>query len=204
MKMAYKTRQPPKDKKHVSLTLYLAMAALTVLLALAAQLLLTAATALNINITALATDIESDWTTVYYPRTKSSPLLIGNDGAPDTGGFHVFALDSSLSETASRRTGRTKLVTVVHGAERDLLVTIAQPDSVVRVFELPGLKRVKDADRKVLGDWSALCTWKSGAGNDYVYLFGKREGMQLLVKKSKKSVEIVEVSGQSRRLWRTY
>lgn len=148
---------------------------------------------LDVNVTAITSEVESDFTAVYYSNKK--PLLIGNDGDPDTGGFHVFDLNSkSLSQVSSEVTGRTKLVTTVHGVgEKDLVATIAQPDSVIRLFEAPKLKHIKDADFKALGDWSALCSWKSQAGNDYLYLFGKKQAVQMLVRETKKSVEIVEV-----------
>lgn len=153
-----------------------------------------AAVELDVNVTAITSEVESDFTAVYYSSKK--PLLIGNDGDPDTGGFHVFGLDSaSLSEVAARATGRTKLVTTLHGVgDRDLIATIAQPDSVIRLFEAPKITHVKAADFKALGDWSALCSWKSQAGNDYLYLFGKNQAVQLLVRETRKSVEIVEVS----------
>ncbi|KAH7150257.1 hypothetical protein B0J13DRAFT_439179 [Dactylonectria estremocensis] len=152
-----------------------------------------AAVELDVNVTAITSEVESDFTAVYYSSKK--PLLIGNDGDPDTGGFHVFGLDSaSLSEVAARATGRTKLVTTLHGVgDRDLIATIAQPDSVIRLFEAPKITHVKAADFKALGDWSALCSWKSQAGNDYLYLFGKNQAVQLLVRETRKSVEIVEV-----------
>lgn len=148
---------------------------------------------LDVNVTAITSEVESDFTAVYYSSKK--PLLIGNDGDPDTGGFHVFDLNSkSLAQVSSEVTGRTKLVTTVHGVgEKDLVATIAQPDSVIRLFEAPKLKHIKDADFKALGDWSALCSWKSQAGNDYLYLFGKKQAVQLLVRETKKSVEIVEI-----------
>ncbi|KAF7542263.1 hypothetical protein G7Z17_g11729 [Cylindrodendrum hubeiense] len=150
---------------------------------------------LDVNVTAVTSEVESDYTAVYYSNKK--PLLIGNDGNPDTGGFHVFDLNSkSLSEVSSQVTGRTKLVTTLHDVgDTDLIATIAQPDSVIRLFDAPKLKHIKDADFKALGDWSALCSWKSQTGNDYLYLFGKKQAVQLLVRENDESVEIVEASG---------
>ncbi|UZP40806.1 hypothetical protein NXS19_008622 [Fusarium pseudograminearum] len=58
---------------------------------------------------------------------------------------------------------------------------------------MPEFKQIKDADFKVLGDWSALCSWKSPTGNDYVYLFGKGQAVQLLLRATKKSLEFVEI-----------
>ncbi|KAM5368525.1 hypothetical protein ACJZ2D_009502 [Fusarium nematophilum] len=153
-----------------------------------------AAVNLDVGVAAYTADVESDWTAVYYSR--SNPLLIGNDGGPDKGGFHVYDLASSspLKEVAARTPGRSKLVTTVYDVDdKDLLVTIAQPDSVLRAYEMPKFKQIKDADFKVLGDWSALCSWKSDAGNDYVYLFGKGQAVQILLRETKKSVEFAEV-----------
>lgn len=154
-----------------------------------------AAVEIDVPVTAYTSEVESDWTAVYY--SKKEPLLIGNDGGPDKGGFHVYSLDtkSPLTEVTARRSGRSKLVTTAYDVGgRDLLVTIAQPDSVVRAFEMPSFKQIKSADLTVLGDWSALCSWKSDAGNDYIYLFGKNQAVQLLVRETKKkSVEFVEV-----------
>ncbi|KAI8685388.1 hypothetical protein NCS55_00210300 [Fusarium keratoplasticum] len=165
------------------------------LLAVVAQMcVVNAAVEVNVDVSAYTSEVESDWTAVYYSSRK--PLLVGNDGGPDKGGFHVYDLESKspLKEVTARTPGRSKLVTTVYDVDdKDLLVTIAQPDSVVRVFEMPEFKQIKDADFKVLGDWSALCSWKSDAGNDYVYLFGKGQAVQLLLRKTKKSVELVEV-----------
>ncbi|RSL96216.1 hypothetical protein CDV31_013555 [Fusarium ambrosium] len=165
------------------------------LLAVLAQMyVVNAAVDVNVNVSAYTSEVESDWTAVYYSSDK--PLLIGNDGGPDKGGFHVYDLESTspLKEVTARTPGRSKLVTTVYDVDdKDLLVTIAQPDSVVRVFEMPEFKQIEDADFKVLGDWSALCSWKSDAGNDYVYLFGKGQAVQILLRKTKKSVELLEV-----------
>ncbi|KAJ3506793.1 hypothetical protein NM208_g16034 [Fusarium decemcellulare] len=153
-----------------------------------------AAVEVDVGVTAYTGEVESDWTAVYY--SDSEPLLIGNDGGPDKGGFHVYDLrsESPLKEVAARTPGRSKLVTTVYDIdEKDLLVTIAQPDSVIRVYDMPEFEQIKDADFKVLGDWSALCSWKSEASNDYIYLFGKGQAVQLLLRETKKSVEIVEV-----------
>ncbi|EEU40051.1 uncharacterized protein NECHADRAFT_103311 [Fusarium vanettenii 77-13-4] len=161
---------------------------------LAQMCVVNAAVEVNVDVSAYTSEAESDWTAVYYSSRK--PLLIGNDGGPDKGGFHVYDLESKspLKEVTARTPGRSKLVTTVYDVDdKDLLVTIAQPDSVVRVFEMPDFKQIKDADFKVLGDWSALCSWKSDAGNDYVYLFGKGQAVQLLLRKTKKSVELLEV-----------
>ncbi|KAF9873802.1 3-phytase [Colletotrichum karsti] len=165
------------------------------LVAFVAQPWLAAAVDLELNVTALTGgELESDWTNVYY--SKSNPLLLGNDGGAATGGFHVFDLnsDSPLSEVKSLTTGRTKLVTTVYNVtEKDLAITIAMPDSVIRVFEVPSFTEIESAQATALGDWSALCSWRSKSLNDYVFLFGKGQAIEYLVRKGKTDVELVEV-----------
>ncbi|KAJ0158858.1 3-phytase [Colletotrichum tanaceti] len=156
---------------------------------------------LELNITALTGggEIESDWTNVFYPKDKNSPpLLLGNDGGAATGGFRAWDLnsDSPLSEVKAVTTGRTKLVATVYNATaagKDLAVTIAMPDSVIRVYELPAFAEIEAARTTRLGDWSAMCSWRSKSLNDYVYLFGKTLVVQYLVRQGKSPVELVEV-----------
>lgn len=142
----------------------------------------------DIPVSAVTSDIESDWASIYYGKT---PLLLGNDGTAATGGWLAWDLNSAAplkqvhAETPGRR---TKLVTTIHSRDNDkkptgLAVSIGQPDSVLRAWELPDFDEVKSARSTVLGDWSALCSWKSPSGNDYVYLFGKKEAKVFLVRK---------------------
>jgi 3-phytase len=169
------------------------------LLAVVFQICFVEAVEVDVDVSAYTSEVESDWTAVYY--SDRNPLLIGNDGGPDEGGFHVYDLNSKspLQEVTAQTPGRSKLVTTVYDVDKkDILVTIAQPDSVLRAYEMPKFKQIKEADFKVLGDWSALCSWKSEAGNDYVYLFGKGQAVQLLLRETKKSVEFVEVSDRQR------
>ncbi|KAF5677639.1 3-phytase [Fusarium heterosporum] len=164
------------------------------LLAVVFQICFAEAVDVDVSVSAYTSEVESDGTAVYY--SDQNPLLIGNDGGPDKGGFHVYDLisKSPLQEVTARTPGRSKLVTTVYDVdEKDVLVTIAQPDSVLRAYEMPEFKQIKDADLKVLGDWSALCSWKSATGNDYLYLFGKNQAVQLLLRETKKSVEFVEI-----------
>ncbi|KAI9158077.1 3-phytase [Paramyrothecium foliicola] len=149
---------------------------------------------LQLNVTAVTGDVESDWTSVYY--STAEPLLLGNDGTPDRGGFHAFSLDagSPLPEASAVAVGRTKLATAVHGVGgKDYALTIAQPDSIIRAYELPGLQQVGGVEFKALGDWSALCSWKSRTGNQYLYLFGKKQGVQYLVQSGEEHLEVVEI-----------
>ncbi|KAK1963102.1 phytase [Colletotrichum sublineola] len=156
---------------------------------------LSAAVDLELNITSLTgCDVDSDWTAIYYSKDK--PLLLGNDEGADTGGFHAWDLnsDSPLSEVKSVTTGRTKLITTVHNVTgKDLAVTIAMPDSIIRVYELPAFTEIESAQTTMLGDWSALCSWRSKNLNDYVYFFGKNRAVQYLIRQGKDSIELVEV-----------
>lgn len=87
-----------------------------------------------------------------------------------------------------------------------MLVSIAQPDSIMRVYEAlesGQFREIKSAQRKFLGDWNSLCTWKSAAsGEQYLYLFGKKQAVMILVK-DQKNVELVEVSDGSNVLLRS-
>lgn len=173
------------------------------LLAASASLYPAAAEAVDVElpVSALTYAVESDWTSVYYSKTQ--PLVLGNDGSA-TGGWLAWQLDSATpiiqvhAETPGRR---TKVVTSIYGnkrGENDLVVSIGQPDSVIRAWEVPGFKEVKSARLVALGDWSALCSWKSTTGADYLYLFGKKQAKVFLVRrKERDDVEIVEVCCRS-------
>jgi 3-phytase len=142
----------------------------------------------EIPVSAVTSEVESDWTSVYYGKT---PLLFGNDGSAGTGGWLAWNLDSAspLTQAHVETPGRrTKLVTTIHGRDDDkkptgLAVSIGQPDSILRAWEVPDFDEVKSARTTVLGDWSSLCSWKSPSGGDYVYLFGKKEAKVFFVRK---------------------
>lgn len=138
--------------------------------------------------------IESDYTAIVYDRT--SPVLIGNDGGAAAGGFHTFAIaDRHLREIKHKTPGRTKLVAVVNGVqEKDLIVTIAQPDSFFRLYDARTADQIGRPLARTLGDWSALCVWRSqSSGEQYLYLFGKKQAIQLLIRATRRSIEIIEV-----------
>ncbi|GAP90962.1 putative 3-phytase precursor [Rosellinia necatrix] len=139
--------------------------------------------------------IESDFTAVVYD--KIHPIIIGNDGGAASGGFHSFTTSngSYLTETHHQTPGRTKLVTTAYGlGERDVIVTIAQPDSFFRLYDAATIQQIGEPLARTLGDWSALCTWRSRAsGEQYLYLFGKNQAIQLLIRAANESIEIVEV-----------
>ncbi|KAI1749733.1 phytase [Xylaria castorea] len=150
---------------------------------------------LDIPIASRINGIESDFTTIVYDKT--SPALIVNDGGAATGGFHIFAIGNGgdLTETKHETPGRTKLITTVYDIDgKDLIVTIAQPDSLFRLYDANTGEQVGAPLSRTLGDWSALCTWKSqSSGEQYLYLFGKRQAVHLLIRATNGPIEIVEV-----------
>ncbi|KAK0106888.1 hypothetical protein ONS95_003607 [Cadophora gregata] len=141
---------------------------------------------------------ESDNTAVY--ASPSNPLLIGNDGSASTGGFHIFSLlnlsTAPIQSISSKTTGRSKLVTTVYAiGGKDLIITISQPNNALQVFDIngAGFDEIEEARKMAVGDWSALCTWKSSkSGEQYFYLFGKKQVVQYLIRKDEK-FEIVEI-----------
>lgn len=154
------------------------------------------AAAVNLNVTALVAEtIESDWTTTYY--SKDSPLLLGNDGGASTGGFHAWDIngDEPLEASVSLFTGRTKLLSTLYNVGgKDYLVSIPQTTSRLTLYELPDVTKVDEVEYFALGDWSALCSWKSRSKNDYLFLFGKREAIQFLVRSGEeRPIEILRV-----------
>lgn len=160
----------------------------------------------DLSITARTVEtVASDCSAVYYANsTISSPLLIGNDKGAASGGLRAFALEpdannGTLAQTAHRTPGRTGVLTTVYGVgEWDLVITIASPDSLARLYDADTLEPVGGGDgalTKVLGAWSALCAWKSSeSGEQYVYLFGKGLGIQFLLRSTDDGTfELVEV-----------
>jgi 3-phytase len=153
-------------------------------------------TAVSLNVSALTSgEVESDWTTTYYP-SAGEPLLLGNDGGASTGGFHVWDLngDAPLEPSKSLFTGRAKLVSTLYDiGGKDYLVSIPMTTSELALYELPAVSKVDDASYVALGDWSALCTWKSPSKNNYIFIFGKTEGIQFLVREAGDTIEVLRV-----------
>lgn len=150
---------------------------------------------IKLNVTAFtAGQVDSDWTAVYY--SDDEPLLISNDGGTANGGFHVWPIDgtSPLNASVSTFAGRTKLLAAVYDVDDDdYFVSIPQSTSVLSAYRLPSAEKVEGAEYTALGDWSALCTWRSQSGNSYVYLFGKTEAYQILMREKHDAIEFVEV-----------
>lgn len=147
-----------------------------------------------------ADTVASDWSALYYSNGLSAPLLIGNDKGAASGGIRAWALEMSngtfLPAVAHQTLGRTKVLATVYGVgDRDLVVTVADPDSVVRIFDAATLDVADDSLKTVLGAWSALCAWRSPvSGEQYLLLFGKGEGVQFLLRATDHDdLELVEV-----------
>lgn len=148
----------------------------------------------NVTLTPAATEFEADNTAFYY---SASPLLLANDGSAADGGFGVFNVGKTtpFTQKSHQKTGRSKVVVPVNDVGgRDVFVTIAAPDSIMRVFDAESVEEIKDARKKILGDWSTLCVWRSEkSGEPYLFLFGKKKVVQLLVRGKKKDIKILEV-----------
>ncbi|KAJ4346916.1 uncharacterized protein N0V89_010849 [Didymosphaeria variabile] len=148
----------------------------------------------NVTLVPAAVGFEADNTAFYY---SSSPRLLANDGSAADGGFRVFAANknSSWPELAHLKTGRSKVAVPVYDVGgRDVLITIAATESIVRAFDAETFVEIKHARKYLLGDWSMLCGWRSGlSGNSYLFLFGKKMVVQLLVRSHNKRVRILEV-----------
>lgn len=148
----------------------------------------------NVTLTPAAVGFEGDNTAFYY---SSSPLLLANDGSAAEGGFRVFDAKrtSQWAEVAHLKTGRSKVAVPMYDiGGRDIVVTIAATDSVMRAFEANSLEEIENARKSILGDWSTLCSWRSASsGNSYLFLFGKKMVVQLLVRSQEKRIQILEV-----------
>ncbi|KAI8961530.1 3-phytase [Daldinia sp. FL1419] len=162
---------------------------------LAARATIATALQADLPISAKSGEVESDSTAVLY--NDAQPVLVGNDGGASTGGFRLFTLDGEtpLTETSHEAPGRTKLVTTAYGVGgKDLVVTIAQPDSYFRLYDASTAERIGEPFARTLGDWSALCSWKSqSSGEQYLYLFGKKQTVQHLLREKSGTYEIVEI-----------
>ncbi|KAI0870541.1 phytase [Hypoxylon argillaceum] len=152
------------------------------------------ATSLDLPVAARIDAVDSEFTAVVY---NTSPVLVSNDGGAATGGFHTFSFSSSanITETHHQTPGRTKLVTTVYGIDgKDLIITIAQPDSFFRAYDATTAEQIGEPLTRALGDWSALCVWRSqSSGEQYLYLFGKKEATQFLVRGAQGSIDLVEI-----------
>ncbi|KKA30920.1 hypothetical protein TD95_002612 [Thielaviopsis punctulata] len=146
----------------------------------------------------------------YVAFTHSSPpMLVGNDKSASEGGFRTFSVASgSLAQTAHVVNGRTKIVesfrapssfssssSASNSSAPTFLATVTSPDSQMLIFNSTTPLRTTGATN-VLGDWSALCSWRSTADNQYLFLLGKKQGTQFLVRApltGSAEVELVKV-----------
>ena len=153
-----------------------------------------AAQRVNVSLVPAATGFESDNAAFYY---SPSPLLLANDGSAADGGFRVFAATNSslFSETSHQKTGRSKIAVPVYDVGgRDVIFTIPAPDSIIRIFDAEKMEEIENARKRQLGDWSTACVWRSQqSSNSYVYLFGKKQVVQFLVRGDGEDVEVLEV-----------
>lgn len=158
----------------------------------------------TLSISALSNEVDSDQSVIYYGTSLNNSLLIGNDGGAATGGIRSFGFpphNQTLTQTAHVRPGRTKAVGVLYDVGndsrggKDVIVSIAAPDSIIRLFDVngTGMREVPGVQKKALGDWSCLCTWRSSQGGNYFFLFGKKVAMQFVVRENAGLVEVLEV-----------
>lgn len=152
----------------------------------------------DIPISATTAEIDPGYSAVYYAKQAHDSLLLGIDSSAATGGFRAWSLFDDvqpLKELGRRTPGRTKAAGVVYGvAGKDLIVSIAAPDSLIRLFDVDGLNEIPSVQKKALGDWSALCPWRSPeTGWQYFYLFGKKQAAQFVIREEKRKLEILEV-----------
>lgn len=157
-----------------------------------------AAPQVELPVAARTDDVDSDWTAIVYSSSARNPVLVGNDGGASSGGFRTFELDgqsSPIPESKHETPGRTKLVTTLYDVGgKDLLITIAQTDSLFRLYDASTVEEVGPPLRETLGDWSALCAWKSqSSGEQYLYLFGKHQAIQFLLRERQGALDITEI-----------
>jgi len=144
--------------------------------------------------------IASDKVAWFYPTSYSNAsdiLLVGNDGAA-TGGFNVWevalASNGTLPNPIVHKTGRTKLVNVVYSiAGKDWIVTLAQSDSYLRLFNVETQLELESARTKVWGDYSAMCGWRAPSGAQYIYVFGKKTVKVYILQDGNNCVNVLEV-----------
>lgn len=148
----------------------------------------------NVTLVPAVVGFEADNTAFYY---SSSPLLLANDGSAANGGFRVSEVkqEPQWIEVAHLKTGRSKITLPVYDiGGQDIFVTIAATDSIMKVFDATSFAEITDARKAILGDWSTLCSWRSpSSGNSYMFLFGKKMVIQLLVRDNEKRIKILEV-----------
>ncbi|KAK3064982.1 hypothetical protein LTS18_015077 [Coniosporium uncinatum] len=107
--------------------------------------------------------------------------------------FSLNGNSSSLTEVASVAPGRTKLMAVVYNVGReDLIISTDQPTFVLHAYKINDLESIPSTETTVLGDWSALCTWKADSGDQCFFLFGKKQAKQFLIRR-RRAFEIVEI-----------
>ncbi|EGE86461.2 PhyL protein [Blastomyces gilchristii SLH14081] len=177
-----------------------AATALSLTLLLAAAPTSAAPTTATVPVSSLTEEVDGDFALVYYGKENAEPLLVGNDGSAATGGWRSWNLaadpaTNTLPQLAASAHGRTKAIGLMYDVGgRDIVVSIAATDSVLRVYEMSDAEERRSNQKVMLGDWSALCPWRSPkTGNQYFYLFGKKQAVQFIVRRHGTKFEILEV-----------
>ncbi|CAE7185507.1 hypothetical protein PTT_20358 [Pyrenophora teres f. teres 0-1] len=160
----------------------------------AAILSLVTAQEVNVTLFPVAIGFKAENTGFVYGK---SPLLVANDKSAADGGLRTFAVSngSTFKEISHLKTGRSKIIVpILDIGGRDLIVNVPSPDSLIRVFDAKTSKLVESNDKKLLGDWSSACVWRSlTSGESYIFLFGKNMVVQFLIRDTTKRVEVLEV-----------
>ncbi|EEH43603.1 uncharacterized protein PADG_08223 [Paracoccidioides brasiliensis Pb18] len=177
-----------------------ATVALTLLLLPGVIPALTAPPSANLPISGLTAEVHSDNSVIYYGKGAKEPILIGNDASAVTGGWKAWNLANNgtrgfLPEQAVHVHGRTKVVGVLYDVgDRDIVISIAATDSVIRVFDAHQATELPSNRKVMLGDWSALCPWRSPkSGTRFFYLFGKKQAVQFIVREKNNAIDVLEV-----------
>lgn len=148
----------------------------------------------NITLVPAATGFKGDNTAFIYGK---SPRLVVNDGSAADGGFRVFEFSNgtSFAERVHEKSGRSKIAVPVHAiGSRNVIINIPAPDSLIRVYDAKTGEKLPSNNKKLLGDWSTACTWRTEkSGDNYIFLFGKKKVVQLLVRKLGSRIEVLEV-----------
>ncbi|KKZ61914.1 hypothetical protein EMCG_03613 [[Emmonsia] crescens] len=161
---------------------------------------LAAPAAADVPVSGVTGEVDGDLSMIYYGKKQADPLLVGNDASAVTGGWKAWnlvtnATTNTLPELVARVHGRTKVIGVLYDVGgKDIIVSVAATDSIVRVHEACDVEELPSNQKVILGDWSALCPWRSPkSGNQYFYLFGKKQVVQFIVREMGGKIEILEV-----------
>lgn len=77
-----------------------------------------------------------------------------------------------------------------------MTITLSQADSFLRFFDITSMTElpISGGTKKIWGDYSSWCFWKSAEEQQYFYLFGKKATtLFLLRERLKVGIEVLEV-----------